>query len=321
MTAQIFTFADGRSAFTRRAGTEAAWHRLGGETPAGAPPEQWARDAGMDFSIESSPVTFGDGQVFAGRRVLYRDDTRAPLGIVSDRYKVVQPIEVLEFFRDLTLAGGYQLETAGVLGEGGKYWALATNGMSADLGGDIIKPYLLLATACDGSLATTAQFTSVRVVCQNTLTMATAGAVDAIKVRHSTRFDAAAVKRDLGIDQTFDAFIATADRMASTSIASRDAAKTIWDLFVDDASAKPADLPKQTRDKIESVWTLFNGSGKGADLPSSRGTVWGLLNAVTEYVDHQTRARSDENRLSSAWFGQGKALKDRAFEMLTARAA
>jgi phage/plasmid-like protein (TIGR03299 family) len=323
MAAQIYNLF-GQDSFTRRAGTAPAWHGLGGETPADASLDVWARNAGMDFEILGAPVQFdaaGALATFGGRRVLYRSDNAAPLGLVSDRYKVVQPREVLEFFRDLTQAGGYQLETAGVLGEGGKYWALATNGQSVNLSGDVIKPYLLLATACDGSLATTADFTSVRVVCQNTLSMAVDGATTAIKVRHTTKFDARDVKRQLGIDETFEQFVAQVDRLATRHIADRDAADVLWQLFAADQDANnrtPQALPKQTRDKIEGVWSLYQGAGHGAELATARGTAWGVLNAVTQYVDHETRAHNRENRLASAWFGAGKALKNRAFEMLAA---
>jgi hypothetical protein len=60
--------------------------------------------------------------------------------------------------------------------------------------------------------------------------------------------------------------------------------------------------------------TLFDGHGKGADISSSKGTAFGLLNAVTEFVDHERRARSVNHRLESAWFGQGAALKEKALE-------
>ncbi|WP_414616819.1 DUF932 domain-containing protein, partial [Stenotrophomonas muris] len=92
---------------------------------------------------------------------------------VSKRFKVVQPGEILEFYRDLTQHSGFELETAGVLKGGKKFWAMARTGQSTSLKGrDRVDGYLLLATACDGTLATTAQFTSVRVVCNNTLQIA-----------------------------------------------------------------------------------------------------------------------------------------------------
>jgi len=89
--------------------------------------------------------------------VLYRSDTKAPLSVVSNRYQIVQPREVLEFYRDLTEVSGYELETAGVLKGGRKFWALARTGQTTKLkGNDQVNGYLLLATSCDGTLATTA---------------------------------------------------------------------------------------------------------------------------------------------------------------------
>ncbi|MEJ1959752.1 MAG: DUF932 domain-containing protein [Nitrosomonadales bacterium] len=66
---------------------------------------------------------------------------------------------------------------------------------------------------------------------------------------------------------------------------------------------------------------MFSGSGKGSELASAKGTVWGLLNGVTEYVDTHRRAKSQDNRLDSAWFGQGAQIKQRALEQAIALAA
>ena len=105
--------------------------------------------------------------------MLYRSDTKAPLSVVSQRYHTVQPRDVLEFYRDLTEVSGYELETAGVLKGGRKFWALARTGQGAALkDNDQVNGYLLLATSCDGTLATTATPTTIRVVCNNTLTIA-----------------------------------------------------------------------------------------------------------------------------------------------------
>jgi len=62
------------------------------------------------------------------------------------------------------------------------------------------------------------------------------------------------------------------------------------------------------------VQSMYEGQGQGSELISASGTAWGLLNSVTEYVDHERRARSKEFRLDSAWFGQGAALKQRALD-------
>ncbi len=198
---------------------EAPWHGLGNQLAANQPLEVWAKQAGMDWRIEEAEVRFVSGMAgttlgsihaFPEQKVLYRSDTKAPLSVVSRRYQVVQPAEIIEFYRDLTEAGGYELETAGVLKDGKKLWALARTGQNATLKGrDRVNGYLLLATACDGSLATTAQFTSVRVVCNNTLAIALGDSTGAVKVPHRSQFDAQAVKRQLGIAiSNWDGFMA-----------------------------------------------------------------------------------------------------------------
>ncbi|MDU7558425.1 MAG: DUF932 domain-containing protein, partial [Pseudomonas sp.] len=184
------------------------WHGLGSRLSPKQPLEIWQREAGMDWKIQCSPVHFksesigalGSIHSFPEQKVLYRSDTKAPLSVVSNRYQVVQPREVLEFYRDLTEVSGYELETAGVLKGGRKFWALARTGQGTALkGNDQVNGYLLLATSCDGTLATTATPTTVRVVCNNTLTIALDGTTHAIKVPHNTRFDPQAVKKQLGI--------------------------------------------------------------------------------------------------------------------------
>lgn len=108
--------------------------------------------------------------------LLARSDTQAALSVVSGDYQVVQPKAVLEFYRDLVEQRGYPLETAGALAGalagGRKVWALARTGLVAgvaDDAADKLGAYVLLAKSCDKTLATTVTFTSVRVVCQNTL--------------------------------------------------------------------------------------------------------------------------------------------------------
>ena len=187
---------------------ETPWHSLGNALPPKQSIDVWAKEAGMDWQICSSPVRYMTEQVgslgsimsFDEQKVLYRSDTKAPLSVVSDRYQVVQPREVLEFYRDLTEVSGFELETAGVLKAGKKFWALAKTGKESTLKGkDKVNGYILLATSCDGTLATTATLTSIRVVCNNTLTVALNGAASAVKVPHNTVFDGQAVKKQLGI--------------------------------------------------------------------------------------------------------------------------
>ncbi|WP_369070839.1 DUF932 domain-containing protein [Burkholderia gladioli] len=304
---------------------EQPWHGLGNQLAPKQPLEVWARAAGMDWSIEEAEVRFvaagnknlGSIHAFPEQKVLYRSDTKAPLSVVSARYQVVQPSEILEFYRDLTEIGGFQLETAGVIKEGRKLWALARTGQSATLKGkDQVDGYLLLATACDGTLATVAQFTSVRVVCNNTLQIALGDSSGAIKVPHRSQFDAQAVKRQLGIAiSSWDAFMARTKALAERKVPDS-AAEAFFRRVLTYPTANLADRDTVAVNEraIKAVTQLYAGRGKGADLASASGTAWGLVNAITEFTDHHRRARSDDYRRDAAWFGAGATLKQRAWD-------
>lgn len=300
------------------------WHGLGQQLSQNQPLEVWQQQAGMDWQIDAAPVRFIDEEAgrlgsihsFPEQKVLYRSDTRAPLSVVSQRYKVVQPAEVLEFYRDLTEHAGYELETAGVLKGGRKFWALARSGLSISLKGqDTVNGYLLLATSCDGSLATVATPTTVRVVCNNTLSIAVDGMSQGVKVPHSTTFDAQRVKQQLGISVLqWDDFMVRLKALANRKVSHKEA-DTYFQSVVCNA-VKPLDDPSQLPNyrALNRVQKLFHGEGRGAELCTAKDTAWGLLNAVTEYVDHEKRARSNDYRMDSAWFGQGAVLKQKALE-------
>lgn len=307
---------------------ETPWHGLGHKLAAHQPLEVWAEKAGMNWRIEESEVRFvaGNGteskglgsiHAFPDQKVLYRSDTKAPLSVVSNRFKTVQPAEILEFYRDLTEVGGYELETAGVLKEGRKFWALARTGQSAVLKGkDQVNGYLLLATACDGTLATTAQFTSVRVVCNNTLAIALGEGQGAVKVNHRSQFDAQAVKRQLGIAiSSWDAWVVRMKAMAERKV-TPDLAEAYFNRVLTYTAMNPAGQPvTAVNDRaLKAVQELFSGRGKGSNLASASGTAWGLLQGVVEHIDHHRRARSEDHRREAAWFGAGAAVKQKAWD-------
>lgn len=309
---------------------ETPWHGLGNALPEGQSLDAWKQAAGMDWTIESSPVHYlthtqgpltGDLIDYPEHKVLYRSDTHTPLSVVGHRYQVVQPAEVLEFYRDLTRYSGFQLETAGVLKGGRKLWALARTDHVGELAGrDRLQGYLLLATACDGSMATTAQFTSIRVVCQNTLSVSLREGgghrTPCVKVRHNTRFDADAVKRQLGISvNAWSGFMCELEALSERPMTLKDAENQLRSLMVPPGHPRPETA---NRKAIDHTLALFQGAGRGSRLPSSQGTAFGLLNAVTEYVDHTRRARSTDHRLDAAWFGAGAQLKDKTFHQLMA---
>ena len=321
------------------------WHGLGNQLSPNQPIEVWAQQAGMDWQIESSNVSYmaenhkGQNLILPHdeQRVLYRSDTHAPLSVVSQRYQEVQPKQILEFYRDLTEQSGFELETAGVLKGGKKFWALAKTGQTSALKGkDVSNGYILLATACDGTLATTAQFTSIRVVCNNTLAIALKGqdvnrAV--VKVPHSTKFDADKIKQQLGISvRAWDEHMYQMKQLSQRKVTQQEAA-AYFDAVFNNSSlsiaeqnerfiqyyrqvANSADANKTEPNgrAMSKVMTMFNGHGRGAELSSAKDTAYGLLCSITEFADHERRAMSQDHRLDSAWFGAGAGLKQRGLE-------
>lgn len=308
------------------------WHGLGQQLPPKQPIEVWAQKAGMNWQIKSADVSYVAQNStqqniimpFCDHKVLYRSDTLDALSVVSQRYQEVQPREILEFYRNLTEKADFELETAGVLKGGRKLWALARTGQSHTLKGrDISHGYILLATACDGTLATTAQFTSIRVVCNNTLAISLANGKggNLVKVPHSTMFDADKVKAQLGLTvSSWNEHTYEMKQLSERKVTQSEATNFLNRVFNDaddDLILSPTKKDKiviPNTKAINQIMTMFNGQGRGATLDSAKDTVYGLLCAITEFIDHERRAISTDHRLDSAWFGTGASLKQKGFD-------
>jgi len=309
------------------------WHGLGSKLTPGADLETWQQEAGLDWQAnlatvkyERATISLADGSpVFTpaekkDSRVVYRSDTGDALSVVSERYKPVQPRDVIEFYRDLTERHGFVLETAGALKGGRKIWALANTPMASTLrGGDALKAYLLLATSFDGSMATQARFTSIRVVCNNTLTMAAGEGKADVTVPHSTTFDASKVKMDLGVGDAWAKFTEHSTEMSKRPMTMEDTAKFFMSVYLGlDSKEQIEEHSNDERrakatEKFMSRMVQALHASPGAHMESARGMLWGVLNAVTYDVDHAMPAHSQANRLDAAWFGRGEVIKQKAW--------
>lgn len=299
------------------------WHGLGQQLTENAPIEVWRKEAGLDWEAQITPVMFWPQGLAAPRdmknkQVIFRNDTYQSLGVVSDRYKIHQPADVLDFFNTLVKSAGFTLEVAGAIKGGKRIWALANvNKESAVLNDDAVKGYLLLSTSFDGSAATIGQFTSIRVVCNNTLSAAdTEDAPSRVILTHGTNFDASLMRDRLGIIVGgFDGMMDKYRSLARLGVSSGYAKGFVSELF-------PAIFDPQTEKLKESrgykrVLELFDGAGIGASQQGVYGTRWGLLNAVTQYIDHE-RGHNVDTRINNAWFGNGNRLKSEAETLLLA---
>jgi phage/plasmid-like protein (TIGR03299 family) len=299
------------------------WHGLGQQLDKEATIETWCKSAGMDWTIEQTPAMYqpkeGINCTIPERYVQYRSDTLAPLSVVSERYKPVQPIEVLEFFRDLMDESGFRLHTAGTLFGGKRMWALAETGKFAEVvKGDGIGGFLLLSTSADKSLATTARFTSVRVVCNNTLGLANSQDNQTIvSINHMSEFDHVKVKEKLGCAvAAFDQFMLQSKFLANKKLKTSAAENIVKHLLFSEAVVNDPDYDFYHNRPFNKIMQLYNGEAKGHDLVA--GTRWGLLNSITEYYDHHHPARTPDARLNNTWFGRGDTMKDKAVKLLLA---
>lgn len=344
------------------------WHGLGQQLQPGASIEEWKRAAGMAWLIRRAMVRYFADEDTARdcselmhapeKSVLFRSDTRAALGVVSPDYEIVQPGQVLEFFRELVENHGMALESAGTLFGGRRFWALAK--MDAqDVGpGDAVGGYLLLSTSADGTMATEARQTTVRVVCNNTLRLArneTGGAVAPVKLSHRSAFCDQKVKAQLGLARdNYERGMDVARELARIQVSQATADDYVRRLLRPEEhkqklaaaeiqkhaaeaarimaeGAGPADFatllkrtvsapvefePSKRAPRGEAaILELFGRTAIGGSMGGVAGTAWGLLNAVTEYVDHHSTAKTPDHRASSAWFGTGDELKTRALDM------
>lgn len=320
------------------------WHGLGNELRDGATIEEWQVAAGMDWVIRRTPAQYyadragTDLRTWDDKHILVRSDSKLPLGMVSPDYNIVQPYEVLEFFRDLVADRGFKLETAGTLFGGSQFWALAKVTEAVLSGWDKVGGYVLINTSADGTKATSVRDTTVCVVCNNTLSMAVnAKSKKVVNVSHRNNFDPKKVQEQMGLTaDNFSTFIEAANKLTTVKVT--DAASEDFVLRLLRGASKDATLAAQvteasvaTGDTLtqllagpyipkddaqqrrprgaDTILALFNGAGMGSTEVGRQGTAWGLVNAVTEYVDHWSTAKTDSHRLSRAMFGDGDSIK------------
>lgn len=328
-------FTRGQAAIAYRGATP--WHGLGEHILPQDSIDDIRIKAGLDYDVVKTPVQYNVpmDSAFPNRRagagtgiatskdkcVLYRSDTGDDLSVVSNKYQVVQPRQIVEFYRDLVEQYGFEIEVVGALKGGRKVWALANTGNAFQLRDrDDVKGYLLLATSYDGTMATQARFTSVRVVCNNTLSLAANERRADVTVPHSTTFDASKVKLDLNIGPAWDEYSRAAREMTGRVVSRDETVRFLLDVYYDlgskeEIAAFQADEKKaKAGEKLMLRLTKALFESPGAQLSSARGTLWGALNAVTYDVDHQLPSRSQDTRLDKAWFGVGNNFKDRAWQ-------
>ena len=150
---------------------EKPWHGLGTMVAEAPNSKDALRLAGLYWKVLQEPVYTENEELIQGYKANVRDTDRKVLGVVTDRYKVIQNEEAFAF-TDTLLGEGVRYETAGSLQEGRRVWMLARLPREFIIGGERISPYMVFSNTHDGSGAVKTALTPIRVVCNNTLNLA-----------------------------------------------------------------------------------------------------------------------------------------------------
>jgi phage/plasmid-like protein (TIGR03299 family) len=300
---------------------EVPWHGLGQRLESPATAREAIEAAGLDYDVSLADLTTVDGIPVTTRKAVIRSDSKDILGVVGNSYVPVQNRESFAFLDAIVADGSLRFHTAGALRKGEKIWLLAKlpGSIRVKFSDDITEKYLLLTNSHDGSSCLRVFFTSIRVVCANTLAMADReGESEGLYIRHQGNLTAKILqaREVLGIaHKYFDDLEGQFDLMARHYPTYSQVSAYFKALVPDPEEANPS-RAQNVRDELFRLYE----SGQGQDIPQIRGTTWAAFNAVTEHVDHfrATRAKSEldraSNRLESSWFGSGARLKERAFQ-------
>jgi len=305
---------------------ETPWHGLGKKMDGMMTSEEALKAAGLDYTVEMYPAYFFDGtqhvQVL-GRSIPVRTDTMAGLGGTSDKFKPIQNKDAFSFLDSLSMDGIVRYEVAGALRGGSQVWMLAKLPTSTVISDeDVVNHYLLLSNSHDGMKSCSVGFTTVRVVCANTLSIAAKGLRHEYRIRHTgniqTKLDDA--KTVLGLaGQTFVEFSEASKRLSFKQYRNQEQVDAFLNLVLG-ITKEPSKQQKLGKERLKELIE----TGTGADLSTAKGTYWGLVNAVTEFVDHdrpnQGRSKRDEDevRVESIAWGTGNALKQKAWNLALA---
>ncbi|MBS1550490.1 MAG: DUF932 domain-containing protein [Bacteroidetes bacterium] len=296
------------------------WHGLGVELEKPATSKEAITAAKLDWTVEKQQLYLPNQEPAHNTFATLRADNNKILGIVGSSYTCLQNAEAFEFFDSIVGEGKAIYHTAGALLEGKVVWILAKlPGEIRVTDDDITEKYLLLSNSHDGSSAVQIKFTPIRVVCNNTLTLAFADQ-QYLSVYHKrdikVRLDDVPKilnivnKRYSEIEESFKALL----NIQMTDITLK---KYLEDIFPDPKNRKDPKLYEYELAKVKSnrEWAkYFFENGVGNDLSGVSGSLWAAFNGVTELIDHKITKQSQDRKLNTIWFGDGAVVKGKAYK-------
>ena len=294
------------------------WHGMGTCVEEAPDSKEALRVSGLDWNVIQQPIQTNNGLGIPGYRANIRESDRSVLGVVSDRYKVVQNRDAFSF-TDALLGEGVTYETAGSLQGGKKIWLLAKLPEKYVIGEDEINPYLVFMNTHDGTGSIKVAMTPIRVVCQNTLNLALETAQRSWAVKHigeptqrlqdarNTLFYASSYMREL------ESCVAelSAKKLADQQV--YDYINALFPLIPDASEQQRKNILKLKEDLKERYF-------EAPDLQHVGKNAYRFVNAVSDFATHARPLRMSENYRENLFSRtvDGNVLIDRAFEMMKA---
>lgn len=294
------------------------WHGLGTRVMEAPASSEALKLAGLDWKVLQEPVYTENGELIRGYKANVRDTDRKVLGVVTDRYKVVQNQDAFAF-TDALLGQGVRYETAGSLMGGKKVWLLAHMPREYIISGERISPYLVFSNTHDGSGAVKVAVTPIRVVCSNTLNLALASAKRSWSMVHTgdMKSKLEEAKKTLFLaDAYMESLGKEFEVLQRQEMTEKKVREYISQLLPADENA--TDQQKKNMERLREDLTA-----RYFDAPDLKGlgnNAYRFINAVSDFATHAEPLRKTANYKESLFARtvDGNPLIDRAYQMVQA---
>jgi phage/plasmid-like protein (TIGR03299 family) len=292
------------------------WHGLGVKVEKAPTSKAALTLSGLNWNVVQKSILTNDNELIPNYKVNIRETDNKILGVVTDRYKIVQNHEAFAF-TDSLLGEGVTYETAGSLQDGKKIWMLAKLPDSYKILGDTVSPYLLFSNSHDGSGAKKVAMTPVRVVCQNTLNLAIHDAKRIWTTNHTGDIT-------LKLKEAMKTLILAEHYMKKLGDeAYTFSKKSLTDKkvlsFIDELIPLPDNPSKVQENNIDLLRTdLKLRYFEAPDLVNSPKNSWRFINAVCDFATHVTPLRKTENYKENLFIKtvEGNPIIDKAYELV-----
>ena len=297
---------------------ETPWHGLGTRVLEAPSSQEALRLAGLDWNVIQEPIYTKENESIPGYKANVRDSDRKTLGVVTDRYKVIQNTEAFAF-TDALLGEGVRYETAGSLQDGKRIWLLAHMPHEYIIGGEHISPYLVFTNTHDGSGAVRVAATPVRVVCSNTLNLALAQAKRSWSMIHTGNVQGKleeAKETLLMAREYMDELGKEFENLRKKELSDKKVLDFIEILIPKDENFTPQQKKNVQRLRDDMKLRYF----EAPDLKDVGRNAYRFINAVSDFATHAEPLRKTQNYKENL-FGrtiEGNPLIDRAYQMVCA---